>query len=233
MAQRIITRSGTKMIIPTIYGHVVDDSMQNIVSQIEKKARELQAVTEQHDRLMRDNNILINKTEILKQQIKIYEDRIDALSNTKNDVAMKISNNLADYDKRIAEYKKTLSISSETAERLCSLLREIENLLKQKQHLEKEVSTLHSELILAYREFETIQDSNKKASKLLDKDKADALKKDAEIKQLVTKNGKILIQTENNLRLIEHYVKRLQRHYDKAGIKINVLEQFNIKRDTK
>ena len=131
MAQRIITRSGTKMIIPTIYGHVVDDSMQNIVSQIEKKARELQAVTEQHDRLMRDNNILINKTEILKQQIKIYEDRIDALSNTKNDVAMKISNNLADYDKRIAEYKKTLSISSETAERLCSLLREIENLLKQ------------------------------------------------------------------------------------------------------
>lgn len=45
------------------------------------------------------------------------------------------------------------------------------------------------------------------------------------------RNGEAVVQTEKNLRTIEHYVKRLQRHYDKLGLNVDVLRQFNVKRD--
>lgn len=51
-----------------------------------------------------------------------------------------------------------------------------------------------------------------------------------EVADLVKRNGVILTQTVVNLGTIEHYVKRLQRHYSKQGIKIDLYKQFNIKR---
>ena len=57
--------------------------------------------------------------------------------------------------------------------------------------------------------------------------------KEAEAKERREKNKAVLVQTEKNLRLIEHYVKRLQRRYDKSGVKVNLLGQFNVKRDNK
>ncbi len=56
--------------------------------------------------------------------------------------------------------------------------------------------------------------------------------KETDVNEKIARNGKLLTQTEKNLRTIEHYAKRLQRMYDKAGIRIDVLGQFGVKRDS-
>lgn len=44
-------------------------------------------------------------------------------------------------------------------------------------------------------------------------------------------HSRLVSALDSKLGLLEQYVKRLQRYYDQNGIKINLLEQFEIKRD--
>lgn len=66
----------------------------------------------------------------------------------------------------------------------------------------------------------------------------DALKstldrQEKEIDDKFKKDSAMRTQADRDLRLLEHYVKRLQRRYDKEGIRIDLLKQFNIVRDRK
>ena len=56
-------------------------------------------------------------------------------------------------------------------------------------------------------------------------------KKEKEIDDKILKNGIMVTRIEKDQRVLELYVKRLQKHYDTQGININILNEFGIKRD--
>lgn len=89
----------------------------------------------------------------------------------------------------------------------------ISRLITKKESLESAVTLLIREEASLKKVVDSLKDAIEQQSAIASKNSLDA------------KNNEIMRGK------LEHYTKRLQRIYDKSGIKIDLLKQFNIKRD--
>jgi chromosome segregation ATPase len=202
-------------------------------SQVEKEAKGLSETQSRH--------------EILKSEIVQSNKALASLSRQ----AEKKQIELASLDEQIERKEKIRTeVLSYQQERKDRITKDIESIARQKAPLLAFIAKKKQDLKLierkeasARKSFQKIErqiqalEAKVKGAKLLissaQKVGRDLEAKDIEIKEMIVRDSRIRAENEKSLRTIEHYVKRLQRYYDKAGIHIDVLSQFNITRDNK
>lgn len=153
---------------------------------------------------------------ILESNVEGASAEIKSLSKSHAGMVENVERQIATLKLKKKEYESAILKAST---QLSKLKKEIQAYKTELGKLQKDYADLVKITRLSLK---TIEDA-KKTNLLLD-----AKKK--EVSDLVRQNGSILTETVKNLGTIEHYVKRLQRYYDKTGIKIDLLSQFNIKR---
>lgn len=208
-----------------------DDKIKELHGDLEIAARELGKVNGELDLKRREYQVLLTDLEALKKDITIAEER----KANANALAAKGEE---DYKKTVEEQNGYVAVSqkrlAEVEQKIMQLKPELESLEKKKLELgqvEKDISS-------AKQYLETLKGLTEEEEKNLALVKEEKVKELAEIaaerkevEDLIEKHGKILAGTEANLHVIAIYARRLQRYYNQAGIKINVLEKFNVKED--
>ena len=165
----------------------------------------------------------------IKEQRDIFEQtRIEAMSEFERLLVSKKQLTETDlvHIRRIKDYEKqekTLDKNIILKQTLFLKIEEkLKSVLKTANETEKELVLLRKEI----KESEKVIQNAEKERLLL-------IKQKKEIQDLIKKDSEVNAATEKKLSTLELYAKRMQRVYDKAGVHIDILSQFNIKRDNK
>lgn len=130
-----------------------------------------------------------------------------------------------DSKKQIEILGKKIAVLIEEVKPLEGRRAELGSLTTAVKQAEAKLRVIKDLIVVEEKHLETVREEC-----LLEKETLSTQKSETE--EVIKKNGKILSDTEINLHTIDVYVRRLQRIYDRSGIKLNILEQFGIKRDT-
>lgn len=216
---------------PKIKKKKFEDKISELSAEVNKKSQELGDVEEtvSSAKINVDNatkelstiNSIIGKN---KDELVSLEQRILNKKKELNDIISTNENTIASYREEIKSITSAVDVLKDTEIKL----------EKKKEELSIVTHDCDkAELALFETNTKRREIENSIAAKfkvvVIREDAVD--KKEKEINDKIHKNGIILTSTEVNLRNLEQYVKRLQRHYDEQKININILAEFGIKRD--
>lgn len=207
--------------------------IQELHTELESVTLQLASVCEKRDVLGCKNENLVLENNKLSEIINKRKLEIEILDK-------QIEERKISYKKLVDEYSDYREKEEAGLDMFLNIKNTIQNNIRDLEEKEKVLSKVKPEVVNAMakimclsEESKKIDINNREKSILLNAKEKELSEKEKELYTLVEKNGRILTGTEYNLRTIEHYVRRLQRYYDETGLNIHILEQFNIKKDTK
>ncbi len=226
--------------IVTSYKRTEKVEKQKHEERIEAMRQEMKAVqddlsvsTQRRDSILSDIDALNRAREGIAQNIAKAQVLFEAVMSGMQTELKKHKSMTTEVDKarRIVSSQKSLYASQ-----IVSWNKKIQNAKADLERINKSIRSKHNQEKKLDNQMSAIEKRvtvAEKSVKEYDRRKVDIDAMENDLNEKIDMHGRILTRTESNLRTIEHYVKRLQRLYDKAHIKIDLLKQFNIKRDNK
>ena len=209
-----------------------DEEIQMLHKRLEAKAAELGAaegrLSQVHSEIAAQKEVaerLSSQRKDLLKEVKKLEEMLDAKNSYLSTQISEGYRSMQGISGRI-EALKVLHLEAE------SQLEAKKKLTEGAREIEEALNVGRRELQRVINEGKAIASDNASKSKSLDAREVAVAEKESRAQELLSKNSSVLTDVEVKLGLLEHYVKRLQRLYDKNGIKIDLLAQFNIKRDS-
>jgi len=210
----------------------------------QKKIDELKAesliVNSELSKLCSERDNLISEIAVYDKELIMKKNELSAvLSNiAKNDREGKEKNIRNDkQEKTINDRLKWFGLQERSFSRIA------DNAKKALGKKKEELDSIATDIVIAQKQLSSIRQGIDEIKPKLDEAKTTIVKtgtvkkeqdkREKDIDEKIRKNGEILTLTEKNLGKIEVWAKRLQRRYDKSGIKIDALKTFGIKRDNK
>lgn len=201
-------------------------------------------IKETQDRAAELGRIISNRDVAISETAKVRDEKFVLDNDIQNRQSI-----VRDLDREISSKKSLMSDMNRSNEtivfehidnvtKLKFMIADLESVISENEKKVKEHSDLSSSLKILNKQFifitknrDSIIENSNTLSALFDKREVDLDARESDINDKIKKDGIIRTQTERNLRTIEHYVKRLQRYYDDAGLNINILPVFGIKKD--
>lgn len=202
--------------------------MDELRSDVEEASRQLGKVKDDLYEILRQKTEAEGQLDQVKR--KLQSVRAD-LSATEGLVARESK----EYERIVTEQNsyisnaeakiKSLSKISDDLDKKISIMKKEEERLKIISNdvlaLENRATALDSKITKMMSDFSSLKSDKEKEVSQLEQKRRD-------LRDESKKNGKILSEVNANIDRIRIYAKRLQRHYDRAGIKFDVLTSFNI-----
>lgn len=207
--------------------------IQELRTEIEKLARDLSYREGTRDQLI--SEIETKRRELIRVQdeVALVERDLAKAEGEVKEKRKELANLLERWVESDDERRKTLNLLKGEEQSIRRQLAARKSELLKLKDLEKKVAEAKQSLAITEKAFEKASKAQEAELKRIAKESASLDKKKKEVSELIARDSTLRTENERALRLIEHYVKRLQRYYDQSSIKINVLEQFKIKRDRK
>ncbi len=210
-----------------------EDKIKELHTDLEHAAKELDTVNGRLDVARREEKMVIEDIAKKKRELETVSveiTRVNGLIERENKEYTRI---VSEQNKYPSDLKKEIAVLEKSKLALEKDVKRLSNLHNECEALAKE-ATMYELRVQGFKDM--IADLEVELSSLRgDKDSilAEISTKRGEVEDLIKKNGKILSDTESNLHRIRIYAKRLQRHYDKLGIKFDALKSFNVNEDEK
>ncbi len=203
-----------------------EDKIQELHKELEEEARELGKVKGSLDHARRELSQAKDEKEKVEFQIEEARKKIHPEDKRLTELQ-------ASYKKLAEDHNLSISKYTEKIKELEKEALAIETRISGLKRLEMEHEALISKIKGVKNDLENQYKLIGEARVLLVKIEAEINNSDLprqkmEIQSLIEKNGKILTDTEKNLNIIRVYARRLQRMYNKNGIKFDVLSKFNV-----
>lgn len=221
------------MNIPKERAKRYEDQIQSLHTELESSSRELGRVNGNLDAARREHKIITDEIYAKKRELEIAKgnlsETLDLISREKGEYLRIVSENNSYPD----TVKRRIKILEGIKTGLEKEVSDLEEKRQKRDSMRKEIECIEQEMTILK---EKISESKKELESLASK-RRDALAeistKRSEVEDLIRKNGKILSDSEANIHRIEIYARRLQRWYDRLGVKFDVLKSFNVKPDEK
>lgn len=191
--------------------------ISSAITLLEKLNRECLEVQDVRDKALQD-------TELAKMEESIARARISELEASLHQAKQEGSIALMGLKEEAVEAKKALAslVSSRKAHERKSATVEASVARLERKRLSAEKKAKQAE--------ERLKTATQKTKQALEAHKGYHAK-EKDLLAIHQKNSQKFTETQRDLRKLEHYVRRLQRYYDKAGIKLNILPEFGIIKD--
>ncbi|MCK9370215.1 hypothetical protein M0R04_09945 [Candidatus Dojkabacteria bacterium] len=209
------------------------------IREYQKKINELQLIRDSFAKNVSEESCKLesikSEIETSRKQIEKQNNKISELQQTAENINNLISLRESEYKIRLVETGKVLDSQSSIIVENKRIISEQKEMIKNNEILIKDKNGVSLELINLKIEVEKENDNLKTIRLEIERERnsiIDERKLVAEeiktLSQLVEYNGKTATLSEKNLGLIQLYAKRLQRYYDKGGVRLNVLKGLDI-----
>jgi len=217
---------------------------QRSVSSYERKLEELKAELVRITREVDDQEGKIDRAKsgvasLEKRKTELVEE-IGMLSGTVSSLDLVIKNRNAERDRikemmadEIGLHESIIASLENRKRRTINELSAAKGSLEKTKGAKEDLAKIEEAITEAEKKLARTIEANESARRDILKEKQDVRKEREEFEERRRKINALAVETEKRMRLLEHYVKRLQRRYDKTGVKVDILSQFGVRRDNK
>lgn len=199
--------------------------------ELEGLARAVGAKAEERDKLIseigakeKERDRVFDSLISLQGKLVDLENDIEKKESKSKDLTTAQNRQFSSHQIRMKELDR---MESEVRKSVDALKREIKDLDKKK----KELVSVEKAIVVATKKLGGIQKEVETTVKKSEVAMTKLSKVQASVDEKLKKEREYFVTNQRDARKLEHYVKRLQRYYDQNGIKLNILNEFEIKQD--
>lgn len=208
-----------------------DNRIALLHEELESVARQLSDISGKRDHVKSEIGALEKQKCDLTHQLVTLKEEMSELGKQHDVNKVRAKRILEDSNTYVESQNRSIVELNVKVEELLSYIRRLEKEIAVKMTMLNSIQAADEQLKKTFQERDRVMKQIQDAVNDLDKREQHVIFMEDELDHKIEKNGMILTKTEENLRELELYAKRLQAYYEETGLNIYILDKFNIKRD--